>query len=324
MIKERLIPACLFLFAEGGDGSSAGTSDAAAEANGNAGGKLINPITGREVRGDLASTLTNAKESATSETEESGDANTDGDAHHQVNDAEDRRKAFQDLVKGEYKDIYTEETQKIIDKRFKQTKELEASQAKSQTLYEALAIKYGLEANDIDGIIQAVNNDNDTWQEKAEEEGMTVDQYKEWRKLQADSAELHRQEAERSNQERANALVAQWMSEAEELKKTFPQFDLNKEAEDPRFLSLLRSNVPVADAFKVIHMDDIVTQSMQATAQAAEKRAVDNVRARGARPAENGSTSRSAFVVKNDVHQLTRADRAEIARRAMRGEQIEF
>ena len=145
MIKERLIPACLFLFAEGGEGSGADSSSSTAEAKEKAGGKLINPITGREVRGDLASTLTKAQESATPDTEDSGEANTDGDANHQVNDAEDRRKAFQDLVKGEYKDIYTEETQKIIDKRFKQTKELEASQAKSQTLYEALAIKYGLD-----------------------------------------------------------------------------------------------------------------------------------------------------------------------------------
>lgn len=324
-MKERLIPARLFLFAEGGEGSGADSSSAAAEAKGNAGGKLINPITGREVRGDLASQLTEAQESATPEASESKEAaKKDGDANHQVNDAEDRRKAFQDLVKGEYKDIYTEETQKIIDKRFKQTKELEASQAKSQPLYEALAVKYGLDAGDIDGIIQAVNNDNDTWQEKAEEEGMTVEQYKQYRKLQADSERLARQEAERSNQERANALVMQWNQEAEELKKTFPQFDLQAEAENPRFISLLRSNVPVADAYKVIHMDDIVTQSMQATAQAAEKRAVDNVRARGARPSENGSTSRSAFVVKDDVHQLTRADRAEIARRAQRGEHIEF
>ena len=60
------------------------------------------------------------------------------------------------------------------------------------------------------------------------------------------------------------------------------------------------------------------------TAALTEKAVVDSVRAKGARPAENGAAPRSAFVVKSDVNKLTKEDRATIALKAMRGEHIEF
>ena len=46
--------------------------------------------------------------------------------------------------------------------------------------------------------------------------------------------------------------------------------------------------------------------------------------ANGARPQENGMSSKSAAVVKSDVSQLTTADRQEIIRRVQRGEKIRF
>ena len=51
---------------------------------------------------------------------------------------------------------------------------------------------------------------------------------------------------------------------------------------------------------------------------------VDGIRAKGARPQENGTTSQGAFIVKDDVSKLSKRDRAEIIRRAARGEHIEF
>ena len=49
-----------------------------------------------------------------------------------------------------------------------------------------------------------------------------------------------------------------------------------------------------------------------------------NLKAKQSRPAENGTSSKTAVIVKNDVSKLTRAERAEVARRAMLGEHIEF
>ena len=71
-------------------------------------------------------------------------------------------------------------------------------------------------------------------------------------------------------------------------------------------------------------MDDIKTSAARQAAREAEKQVVDGIRAKGARPPENGTAAQSAFTVKGDVSKLTRKDREEIARRAARGEKITF
>lgn len=63
---------------------------------------------------------------------------------------------------------------------------------------------------------------------------------------------------------------------------------------------------------------------MQATAAAVSRQVADNIRSRAERPMENGMSSQSGVVVKNDVSKLTAKDRREIARRAARGEEIRF
>ena len=63
---------------------------------------------------------------------------------------------------------------------------------------------------------------------------------------------------------------------------------------------------------------------MQFTAKQVEQKLTNKIVANGARPTENGMTSQSASLTKSDVSQLTKADRAEIARRVARGEKIRF
>lgn len=323
MKHYKMITANLYLFGEGGSEGSATSEGTASAESSEAPAEKINPITGKPLRGEFQPVKYGKQEEAEADSEPET-TEDDGAANHQEQQSTDRRKAFKDLVHGEYKDIYTEEMQKVIDKRFKETKELEAHRTKTTPLLEALATKYGIDSNDVEAITNAVNDDNALWEEAADEAGMTVEQYKQFQKLQRDSAELQRIEAERTSEERANEQLMRWNEESEALKQSFPDFDLNAEAQNPAFINLLRAGLPVEHAYKVIHMDDIVSNAMRSTASAAEKRATENIRARGTRPQENGSTSRSAFTVKNDVHNLTRADRAEIARRAARGEYIEF
>ena len=74
----------------------------------------------------------------------------------------------------------------------------------------------------------------------------------------------------------------------------------------------------------MIHKDEIIPAAMQFTAKAVEQKLTNKIIANGARPAENGNSSQGASVTKSDVSQLTKADRAEIARRVARGEKISF
>lgn len=119
----------------------------------------------------------------------------------------------------------------------------------------------------------------------------------------------------------AGALLAQrqlraWNEQAEQVKARYPDFDLGREAQDRTFRSMLRAGVPVRQAFEVVHMDELRA--------AAERAVTANIKAKGARPQENGAGASSGFTVKDDVSRLTPRDRAELAKRAARGEVITF
>ena len=129
---------------------------------------------------------------------------------------------------------------------------------------------------------------------------------------------------EQNRKDNANKLYAQWMEQADSTKQIYPSFDLRAEMQNPKFLDLLRSNIDVRTAYEVMHKDDIIAGAMQFTAKTVEQKLTNKIIAGGARPAENGNSSQGASVTKSDVSALTRADRAEIARRVARGEKISF
>ena len=83
-------------------------------------------------------------------------------------------------------------------------------------------------------------------------------------------------------------------------------------------------NCGVRTAYEVIHKDEIIPAAMHMTAKTVEQKLTNKIIAGGARPSENGNSSQGASVTKSDVSQLTKADRAEIARRVARGEKISF
>jgi hypothetical protein len=74
----------------------------------------------------------------------------------------------------------------------------------------------------------------------------------------------------------------------------------------------------------VLHKDEIIPAAMQFTAKTVEQKLTNKIIANGARPSENGMSSQSAAVIKSDVSQLSKEDRAEIIRRVARGEKIRF
>jgi hypothetical protein len=114
------------------------------------------------------------------------------------------------------------------------------------------------------------------------------------------------------------------MQESDATKAVYPSFDLQTEMQNPRFTELLRNNVDVRTAYEVLHKDEIIPAAMQFTAKAVEQKLTNKIIANGARPVENGNSSQGATVVKSDVSQLSKADRAEIIRRVQRGEKIKF
>jgi hypothetical protein len=235
---------------------------------------------------------------------------------------EERAAEFEKLISGDYKDLYTERTQAMINKRFAATKELETKINAVNPLLDLLGTRYN--EQDPAKLLQAVSNDDKLWESLADERGMSVEQYKQFAQLEADSRRLRETENQRQAHESALQQYGNWQKQALEMANDpiFKGFDLDAEAEsNPQFVSLLKAGVDVRTAYQVSHIDDI----KQATARAVEESVVNNIRAKGNRPAENGASGAQPQVVyKSDPSKLTREDRKEIEKRVARGEKITF
>lgn len=239
---------------------------------------------------------------------------------------EERKKAFRKLITEDYKDLYTQETQRMIDRRFKETREIEKQMQSYRPVLDTLMERYGIEDGDAKRLLEAVDNDHAYWSEAAEEAGMSEDQYKEFRRLKRENAGLLRAQQMQQQEAQIKAQGEKWYMEAEAMKGNplYQNFDLMQELQNPDFVGLLQAGTPMEHAYKVLHFDELMGNAVQAAAASTEKKVADNVRAKGNRPSENGTNSNSAFVTKTDPTKLTRADFEEIERRVARGERITF
>ena len=312
MLKSelKLLFPILVLFdgGEGGGGEGAAEGGPQQEVpvyhprNQKTGGELANVVYGKQAEGDP-------------------DA---GDREVVSSDAQAERAARYQEFRTEFKSELDQDFQKVFNKRFGETKQMQEQLDAVSPVIDLLRDKYGVTDGDMDKLMAAMEEDDSYWQDAADENGMTVEQYKQFRRYERENAEMREQIRAAQQQEQADNQLRQWWQQGEELKRSYPSFDLQREAQNPEFLRLLQSGVPVDHAFQVIHMDEIMQGVAANTAKAAERQITANIRARGSRPAEAGASGKASFTVKNDVSKLSKKDRAEIARRAMRGETIEF
>lgn len=235
-----------------------------------------------------------------------------------------KKAEFEKLINSDYKDLFTERVQGIIDKRFKETKNLEAQLERLSPVIEILSSKYGVPTDDIDKLSKAIQDDDSYYEDEAAQKGLTVEQLKKFKKMERENAELKRAHEEFQRRQNADRIYADWIHQSEQVKQIYPSFDLNDEIQNPSFLKLLKSGVDVKAAYQAVHMDDILGGAMQYTAQKIQQQTVNSIKARANRPTENGLSSQTGVVVKNDVSKLTAADRREIARRVQFGEHIKF
>ena len=242
----------------------------------------------------------------------------------QVAQPEDRNAKFEELIKGEFKDLYDARVQDTIQKRLKSTKETVDKYESLLPTLEILSKKYGVDSSDIKALSKAIEEDDSYFEEEALKKGLSVEQLKEIRKMEKENSQLKAQMEEANRRDSANRLYAQWMDQAEKTRSVYPSFNLEAEMQNPRFLDLLRSNVDVRTAYEVLHKDEIIPAFAQHTAKVVEQKLTNKIIANGARPTENGNSSQSAVLTKSDVSQLSKEDRQEIARRVARGEKIRF
>lgn len=229
----------------------------------------------------------------------------------------DKNKLFSDLIKGEYKDQYTEATQKLIDRRFKGVNtQLQAQ----QPIIDMLDQRYGTNG-DMAKLQAAIETDRAYWQDAADQAGMSVEQYQTMQRLQRQNDQLRAAQENQQRQWLAQRQYAQWEQEAETMKQKYPDFDLEQATANDMFLYLLKSgNYPMEQAYKAAFAEQIAAKA----AAGAEKAVVDNIKARGARPAEAGANPTPAFTVKDDVSKLSDKDVLSILSQISNGGRVTF
>ncbi len=223
----------------------------------------------------------------------------------------DRDKAFEALIKGEYKDAFARRTQRILDSRFKQTKALEAKAEAFRPVVAALAERYGIDPAQEDlpaRLLQAVTQGSQPPAATAQE-------------AQAAQTPSERQEA-------IHRTYAGWVAEGEQLRTLYPSFDLEAEVSRPQtaepFLRLLMNGVDMQTAYEVVHKDELLSGAIRYAVENTQRRTLDSIRANGARPAEAaaGPNSTAARLGKPDPSQWNDADMDDVLRRVRAGEKI--
>lgn len=312
----------LQLFAEGGDGAAEGTGEAAAAekaASASAQGK------GREAAAaEVDEMLSPAEEPGTEEDAAEGEKQ-DGAADKSGTDPEAHRKAFGELMRGEYNrefgEMIVQATQKAYDSILNE-------QGPVGRILNALGQKYGTAPGDYEALAAAVEGgvvkDDAYYEDMAMKKGISVQLAKEMDALESENAKHRAAEQQRAEAAKMEAIQQEWDAAAERIRAEDPGFDIKTALADPDFAQMLKLGVKMEDAYKARYFDDIMARRTTQTAKTVEKGVEARIRQRGARPAENGTNPGGAAVLKTDVSKLTPQQCEELERRAMRGQIITF
>lgn len=310
----------LQLFAEGGDGSS-GAGEGA-------------PGTGTAETGEETSSSGSEgfgkEENAAPDEAEGRDSESKGEEEKKPSPAE-RRKAFGQMISGEYKDLAEEMMQNAVQIA---AQNLEAS-PEMRGLLEAIAEKYGTDATDLTALTDAIRNGvvkDDAYFEKiAMEKGISVKTAREMDKLETQNRRLTAQQEaaaqmQKAAQERARIaqIQAQWDAEAEALKAKYPDFDREEVLANPEVGKMMRAGCSMEAAYRAAYFDRLMARQTAATAQQTEQGVLNRVQQRASRPAENGTRPGGAVQTHLDVEHMSRKDREALEKRVLRGEIITF
>ena len=221
--------------------------------------------------------------------------------------AENSEDEFSQLINGKFKEQFTKKTQAIIDKRFKETKELESFKDRVSPIIGKFMDKYGLNPGEEEKLIDYLNDDD----------------------LREDTTDIPPENVGKSEEiprtERLKGRISSWIRESNEIKEMYPEFDLRKEIKGNQLFSqLLLGGAPVKAAYETVHRDEILSGAMAYTAGKVREQVVRGIEAKGRRPVENGVSSESAVVTTVDVNSLTSQDILKILKQVENGASIKF
>lgn len=202
------------------------------------------------------------------------------------------------------KDEYDKRIKHIVKQRLS---DLNGRLKATDSVMDMLAVKFGIEdRRDVKAITEALQKDDYLYAQRAEENGRSIEEQREWDELDRENRMFREQQRRAEQQEQMQNQISEWQREAANLKQIFPSFDLEAELENEEFYNRLLRGDTVASTFYALHGEEIAAGAMQYTAQAVRQATAQEIASKGRRPSENGlSGQASARVVGKDFSHMT-------------------
>lgn len=293
----------LQFFAEGGEGGDSGSAASTGDTPAAAGQDFTNALRARgvpegKIRKDRAYKLPAAKtapqpqQAAAAEPKETPTV-----------EAEPPKKlSFDEMLEAneEYKAEYEKRSKEnAANVRRLLAAETDKNKAMAPAL-EVLASLYGMDSKTLDygELAKAIENDDRFYEDRALLAGQEVSSFKA-QDIRSRAEERTRQEREESiRQQTEREWVKRVQQESAELKKQFPEFDLESEMKNPSFARMLNPYLgfSVEDAFRHVHRKEIDAAREAELAKRVAEQISANIRAGQARPTEAGAGAQSRTI----------------------------
>lgn len=243
---------------------------------------------------------------------------------------QETRRSIEEIVKSdEYKDEAQRYFQGLLSARLKGREQRDKTYDTLGPALDRLADFYG--ARDEQGRIdpvklaEAVDQDDRLIEDQAAERGVSNDTERFLQKQDRELRELRAREQQRQQDEQDRIWYEGLRRQEAQMQQIVPGFSLDAEMQNKQFAFLVSNGFGVDSAFKAVHHDEIMANQGAYITQQAARKLSNAVQANGRRPTENGTGSKSAAGstgwISNPA-KLTKAERAEVKRRAERGEEI--
>lgn len=226
---------------------------------------------------------------------------------------------FDELIKGEFKEVYDKRINDTFRKRMKNSKETVDKFEKLQPALQMIAKSYNLDANDIEGLVSAVQNDDRYYEEAALEAGVDVAFFKRLKKAEDEvAANAHNRQMRED--------IARWHSDFEtNVKQVFPNITFDDAMNNPKFVTFMKMGIDALSAVTALNAREAFPAAMEAAAKSAKKKVTDDIMANQRRPVEGAAMSAVGVSPKSDVSSLTDAEIDKILVRVRGGEKgIDF
>ena len=268
---------------------------------------------------------TGAKAEGTTETKEQ-DAAADNPTEEKKADTPPRMTWDEIMADPEY----NKQMQAVVQSRLRAAKGAEEALHKVTPALELLARKYDLDPANIDyeALAKKVNDDDGYYEDKALSMGVSVETAKKIDQQERDTQRQQREEAKNLQDQKLRNHFNNLVQQGESMKKVFPNFDLQKELQNPAFARMTSPNVNISveDAYYAVHRNEIQAAAMQATARQTAQKISNSIQAGSRRPDEAGVSGQAPSATTFDYSKASRDQReafkADLRARMARGEKV--